>query len=81
MTISVAKVFDPMTPMQCRMARAALKIGVRDLAKAAKVSPATIVRFEAGGVMVERTIDTIRAALERLGIEFIGDHTVRRHGP
>jgi DNA-binding LacI/PurR family transcriptional regulator len=53
------------------MARAALKLGVRDLAEMAKVSPATIVRFEASGAgVLERTVDAIRQALERAGVEF-----------
>ena len=52
------------------MARAALQLGVRELAVKAKVSPATIVRFEASGELRERTIDAIRAALEAAGVEF-----------
>jgi DNA-binding MurR/RpiR family transcriptional regulator len=52
------------------MARAALQLGVRDLAEMAKVSPATVVRFEASGDLKERTVDAIRAALEAAGVEF-----------
>jgi transcriptional regulator with XRE-family HTH domain len=52
------------------MARAALQLGVRELAAKAKVSPATIVRFEASGELRERTVDAIRAALEAAGVEF-----------
>ena len=63
-----------MKAAQCRMARAALQIGVRDLAAAAKVSPATIVRFEAGGDLKERTVDAIRAALESAGVIFIEEN-------
>ena len=37
-----------MLPIQCRMARAGLDLGVRKLASAAKVSPDTVVRFERG---------------------------------
>jgi transcriptional regulator with XRE-family HTH domain len=59
-----------MKAAQCRMARAALKLGVRDLAEMAKVSPATIVRLEAGGDVMERTVDAIRAALEAAGVTF-----------
>lgn len=59
-----------MNAAQCRMARAALQLGVRELAVKAKVSPATIVRFEASGELRERTIDAIRAALEAAGVEF-----------
>ena len=60
-----------MDAAQCRMARAALKLGVRELAQMAKVSPATVVRFEASGAgVLERTVDAIRAALESAGVEF-----------
>ena len=59
-----------MNAAQCRMARAALQLGVRDLARLAKVSPATVVRFEASGELKERTVDAIRAALEAAGLEF-----------
>jgi transcriptional regulator with XRE-family HTH domain len=59
-----------MNAAQCRMARAALQLGVRDLAKMAKVSPATVVRLEASGELRERTVDALRAALESAGVEF-----------
>jgi transcriptional regulator with XRE-family HTH domain len=59
-----------MNAAQCRMARAALQLGVRELAAKTKVSPATIVRFEASGELRERTVDAIRAALEAAGVEF-----------
>ncbi|MFP3422469.1 helix-turn-helix transcriptional regulator, partial [Bacillus sp. SIMBA_161] len=54
-----------------RMARAALGLGVRDLARLAYVSPNTVARFERGEEMLERTIYMIKAALEKAGIEFI----------
>jgi transcriptional regulator with XRE-family HTH domain len=66
-----------MTPAQCRMARAALEIQVRDLAEAAKVSTNTIVRFERGEQLRERTIDALRAALEAAGAEFVNGSSVR----
>ena len=59
-----------MNAAQCRMARAALQIGVRELADAAKVSLSTIARLEAGDELRERTIDAIRSALESAGVEF-----------
>ena len=52
------------------MARAALQLGGRELAAKAKVSPATIVRFEASEELRERTVDAIRSALEAAGVEF-----------
>jgi transcriptional regulator with XRE-family HTH domain len=56
------------------MARAAIGIGVRDLAELAKVSPDTIARFERGEGLKQRTIDAIRAALEGSGLEFIAEN-------
>ena len=58
-------------PVQCRMARAALGWGVRELANAAKVSADTVARFERGDELKERTIDAIHQALEAQGIDFI----------
>jgi transcriptional regulator with XRE-family HTH domain len=52
------------------MARAALGLGVRDLAELATVSPDTIARLEHGEILRERTIDAIRAAFEAAGVEF-----------
>lgn len=57
--------------MQCRMARAALQLGVLDLAKLAKVSTNTIVRFERGDTLRATTTDTITSFFQSAGIEFI----------
>jgi transcriptional regulator with XRE-family HTH domain len=59
------------TSEQIRMARAALRLGVRDLAKLADLSPMTITRLENGrsGGYAE-TIRKVQAALEAEGIEF-----------
>jgi transcriptional regulator with XRE-family HTH domain len=62
-------------PVQCRMARAALDLGIRELARAAKVSIDTITRFERGDPLKERTVEAIQRALEVAGAEFTnGDH-------
>jgi len=68
-------------PVQCRMARAALGLGVRELAAAAKVSIDTVVRFERGDELKERTVDALQRALEAAGVEFTnGDQPgVRLH--
>jgi hypothetical protein len=71
MSISKQNGVIKMSPAQCRMARAALQIGVRDLAEMAKMSPSTVARFEAGEELKERTVDAMRAALEKAGVEFI----------
>jgi len=50
------------------MARAALGLGVRELAAAAKVSIDTVARFERGDELKERTIDALQRALEAAGV-------------
>jgi transcriptional regulator with XRE-family HTH domain len=52
------------------MARAALELGVRELALAAQVSTNTVTRFERGEMLKERTVAAIRVALEAAGVEF-----------
>lgn len=62
-------------PAQCRMARAALQLGVRELAKVAEVSPTTVADFEGGKRLPHpRTLAAIRAALESAGVEFIAEN-------
>jgi len=63
-----------MTPEQCRMARAALALGVRELAAATGVSTNTITRFERGERLRVATIARLRAALEEAGMEFIPEN-------
>ena len=63
-----------MIAAQCKMARAALDLGVRELADLAKVSPDTVARLERGEPLRERTSDAIRAALESAGVEFIAEN-------
>jgi transcriptional regulator with XRE-family HTH domain len=59
-----------MNATQCRMARAALGLGVRELAEKAKVSPSTITRLEAGEELKPRTVEAIQRILEGEGVEF-----------
>jgi len=59
-----------MQPVQCRMARAALGLGVRELAARAIVGANTVARFEAGEELKPRTIAAIQSALEEMGAEF-----------
>ena len=61
-------------PVQCRMARAALGLGVRELAAAAKVSIDTVTRFERGDELKERTIEALQRVLEAAGVEFIDEN-------
>jgi len=52
------------------MARAALRIGVLELAKLAKVAPSTVSRLEADEELKPRTVEAIQHALEKAGVEF-----------
>ena len=63
-----------LTPIQCKMARAAVGLGVRELADVADVAPSTVTRFEGGGGVHARTIDAMRAALKSAGVEFIQEN-------
>ena len=63
-----------MNAAQCKMARAAIGLGVRELAVKADVSPNTIARLERGEAMRESTVEAIRAALESAGVEFIPEN-------
>lgn len=63
-----------MNAVQCKMARAALGLGVRELADMAKVSPDTIARLERGDTLRERTVADIRATLETAGIIFVAEN-------
>ena len=64
-----------MTPVQLKMARAALSLGIRDTAKLARVSHDTITRIETGDeTLKESTVDKVRAALEAAGVVFVADN-------
>jgi DNA-binding XRE family transcriptional regulator len=65
-----------MLPVQCKMARAALGLDARELAKAG-VSPDTVFRLEKGEALHQRTGIAIREALEAAGVEFTPDGGVR----
>ncbi|UNK36610.1 helix-turn-helix domain-containing protein [Shinella sp. H4-D48] len=60
-----------MNAVQCKMARAALGLGVRELAKLAEVSVDTVSRLERGEELMPRTITAIQAALTEAGVIFI----------
>ena len=59
-----------MNAAQSRMARAALKLGIRDVASLAKVAPSTVSRLEAGERLNPRTVEAIQRAFETAGVEF-----------
>ena len=72
-----------LTPAQLRAARALLGIDQRTLAERAGVSLPTIQRMEASDGFVRGVVDTLTkvvAALEREGIELIGENAVSAGG-
>lgn len=56
------------------MARAALGLGIRELAEAAQVSPSTVTRLEAGDELKPRTVEAVQRALEDAGVIFIDEN-------
>ncbi|AOZ70998.1 transcriptional regulator [Rhodobacter xanthinilyticus] len=60
-----------MNAVQCRMARAAVGFGIRELAQRAGVAIDTVARLERGDTLRPRTVEAICAALEEAGVEFI----------
>ncbi len=63
-----------MNPTQCKMARAATGLGLRELAEKAGVSPNTISRFERGEELKPATVQGILTVLEQAGVEFIAEN-------
>jgi len=63
-----------MIAAQCKMARAALGLGVRELAELARVSPDTIARLERGEQLRDRTIEDIKRTLESAGVIFVDEN-------
>lgn len=63
-----------MNAVQCKMARVAIGLGVRDLASLANVAQATVSRLERGEDLKDRTVLAIRTALEAAGVEFIAEN-------
>ncbi|QBX36773.1 XRE family transcriptional regulator [Brevundimonas sp. S30B] len=59
-------------PSQVRMARAALKISVRELSSLSGVADSTILRFEAGkGAILTSNMRRMQDALENAGVVFL----------
>lgn len=56
---------------QLRMARAALKLTVREMAERTGIDKSTIIRAEAGGKAYYQTVLKLQAALETAGVEFL----------
>ena len=60
--------------IQGKMARVALSLSIKEIAKLADVSTNTISRLEAGEELKPRTIDAIQTAFENAGVEFIAEN-------
>jgi transcriptional regulator with XRE-family HTH domain len=70
------------SPEQCRMARAALRWSAQELAQRANVGRVTVQRLESGKVEpVPAIAAAIRQALERAGVEFHPNGSVRLREP
>lgn len=65
-----------MTPVQCRMARAALGWSIRRLAQEADLASNTVLAFERGRSVLEGTWKTLRATLAAAG-ESMDDENLR----
>ena len=62
-----------LTPVTCKAARAGLDVPMRDLARLADISTNTLVRFESGAELREKTLQAIQGALEAAGATFLDD--------
>ena len=66
-----------MSPDQCRMARAALRISTQQLAEMSGVNATTVNNFEKGKDSYSSTVQKLKNALESTGkIRFEGDDCV-----
>jgi transcriptional regulator with XRE-family HTH domain len=65
--------FISMEPQQSAMARAALKWTRQDLADAAGIGVATVVRFESGRTVAAGNVAAMRKAMEARRVKFIED--------
>lgn len=63
-----------LSPAQCRAARALVAMQQAEIAVAASVARKTLADFEAGKTTPNpRTLQAIRQAFERLGVEFFAE--------
>ncbi|TPE53313.1 helix-turn-helix domain-containing protein [Amaricoccus solimangrovi] len=65
----------PISPAQCRAARALIELDQAGLAEAARVARNTVVAFEKGQrAPNHNNLAAIRSALEAAGVEFIAEN-------
>ncbi|MEE8295603.1 MAG: hypothetical protein V3R64_07805 [Sphingomonadales bacterium] len=62
------------TPAHVRMARAALKLGIRELAEQAEISTGTVVRFEKGLGVHAGSLRAMEDVFRAAGVEFIEEN-------
>ena len=62
-----------MNATQCKMARVATGLGLREIAARAGVSPNTVSRLERGEELKASTIEAIRSIFETAGVTFLDD--------
>lgn len=60
-----------MNRLQCKMARVATGLGLRDVGRLAEISPDTVARLERGERLKPDTVAAIRAVFEREGVAFL----------
>jgi transcriptional regulator with XRE-family HTH domain len=63
-----------MKAVQVKMARAAVGLGVRELAKRAGLTANTVTRIENGADAKQSTMDRLQQALEAAGVQFIDEN-------
>ena len=63
----------PMNADQARMARAAIKLGVREVAEVASITPNTVSRIENGSDAKVSTMDALETVYRERGISFLED--------
>jgi len=63
-----------MTPVQCKMARAATGLSVRQLEEVSEISYTTVTRYENSSKANITTINKMKEALESAGVEFIAEN-------
>ncbi|MFC3126109.1 helix-turn-helix domain-containing protein [Pseudoroseomonas globiformis] len=66
---------------QCRMARAALGLSLRELAEAAGISVNTLSRIEGDGNVTSRTLGRVQSVLSEGGAVFRRDGSVGVEAP
>jgi transcriptional regulator with XRE-family HTH domain len=63
---------SPILPVQCWLARTALRWTALRLARAAGLTAVTVRRFERGEALKANSVEAIRRALDQAGVVFVG---------